>query len=298
MTSLKYEDLTSRNHTYIPAETQDRIRATRVLIAGAGMGSTIGEAAVRMGFEAITLIDGDVVEGHNLNRQAFTASDIGHPKVDALAARLRAINPNAQIREINDWLGPANAGDLVRDSDLVFDAIDFLSMGAIVALHDECRVQQKPIVSVASAGFGAMAIYFSPDNPHSIREFFGLPLIGPVADSSYVKHFAQIVRRISHQLDPLTVTAMEKTFATMEDATPCPAPHLVIGSSSMAALAMTIAVRIFQGEPVTEAPELILFGWGEICTRPGLNLTKAPLPSIASSKHNEIFGDTEGGIKI
>ena len=58
------------------------------MIAGCGIGSTIAEACVRLGFEHLTLIDKDRVEAHNLNRQDFAAADIGTPKVDALARRL------------------------------------------------------------------------------------------------------------------------------------------------------------------------------------------------------------------
>lgn len=272
MKTLDYSELISRNHTYVPEDTQNRIRNTRLLVAGVGMGSTVAEAAIRLGFENVALVDGDTVEGHNLNRQAFTAADIHQPKVNALATRLRAINPNATIREFNGWLRPENAATFVRDADFVFDAIDFLSMEAIVALHDECRKQRKPVVSVASAGFGAMAIYFAPDNPHTIRDIFGLPVSGPVGNTSYVENFTRLVRRIYPQLDPLVVRAMEKTFTIMEDATPCPAPHTVVGSSTMAALAMTIAVRILQGEPITHAPDVILLNLSETCTRPGLNV--------------------------
>ena len=124
----------SRNAGYVSDELQHRIRETRLLIGGCGIGSTIAEACVRLGFEHLTLIDKDQVEEHNLNRQDFTASDIGTQKVDALAKRLLSINPSASIRAVNDWVTPQNAAGFVSEADIVFDTIDFLSLEGIVAL--------------------------------------------------------------------------------------------------------------------------------------------------------------------
>ena len=73
-----YAELTQRNVGYVSDDLQARIRATRVLIAGCGIGSSFAEAAVRLGFEHITLVDGDTVAATNLNRQTFTAEDVGY----------------------------------------------------------------------------------------------------------------------------------------------------------------------------------------------------------------------------
>src|SRR5215218_3611701 len=109
MPELRYERFVSRNAGYVSDELQLRIRKSRLLIAGCGIGSTIAEACLRLGFEQVMLIDKDRVEPHNLNRQDFTAADIGTQKVDALARRLSSINPSASIRAINEWVTPQNA---------------------------------------------------------------------------------------------------------------------------------------------------------------------------------------------
>lgn len=81
-----------------------RIKDFRVLLAGAGIGSNIAETLLRIGFETITLVDGDVVEESNLNRQNYTEEDVEKPKVEALKKRLLSINPNAQISTINTFI--------------------------------------------------------------------------------------------------------------------------------------------------------------------------------------------------
>ena len=116
MPELRYERLVSRNAGYVSEELQGRIRTSRLLIAGCGIGSTIAEACVRLGFEHLTLIDKDQVEEHNLNRQDFTAADIGTQKVDALARRLLSINPSASIRAVNEWVTPAECRGLRQRS--------------------------------------------------------------------------------------------------------------------------------------------------------------------------------------
>jgi tRNA A37 threonylcarbamoyladenosine dehydratase len=103
LTEFRYETFTSRNAGYVSENLQRQIRKTRLLVAGCGIGSTIAETCLRLGFQHLTLVDKDQVEAHNLNRQNFTAGDVGTQKVDALAKRLLAINPSASIRAVNDW---------------------------------------------------------------------------------------------------------------------------------------------------------------------------------------------------
>lgn len=271
----EYADFVKRNRGYIAAEVQERIRRTRVLVAGCGMGSTIPEALLRAGFLDLTLADGDRVEVHNLNRQNFVFADVGRSKVEALQQRLTAINPLARVAACHGWIGPDNAAQLVAGADMVFDTIDFLSLEAIIALHDECRRQRKPVISAMSAGFGAAAIYFPPDSPVSFRELFGLPEYGPVGGYSYVEGFGALVSRLAEHLDPDVVQAMAAALTVMQDGTPCPAPHTSSGSTAVASLTTAAAVRILAGRPVTAAPNLMLLNMSDVLGGPGVDLQPA-----------------------
>jgi tRNA A37 threonylcarbamoyladenosine dehydratase len=66
-----------RNFLYISESNQEKIKNFRILIGGCGLGSVIAECALRLGFENLTVIDGDKVELSNLNRQNYTQKDIG-----------------------------------------------------------------------------------------------------------------------------------------------------------------------------------------------------------------------------
>jgi len=87
----------SRNRIYLTKEEQEVIKNHPIILGGCGIGSVIPECAVRLGFENITIIDGDQVESSNLNRQNYTEDDISTDKV-AAKKRLNAINKNANIK--------------------------------------------------------------------------------------------------------------------------------------------------------------------------------------------------------
>jgi len=272
MDECRYERLVSRNAGYVSEALQSRIRQSRLLIAGCGIGSTIAEACLRLGFEHLILVDQDQVEDHNLNRQNFTAADIGAQKVDALARRLLSINPSASIRAVNEWVTPQNAAGLVSEADIVFDTIDFLSLEGIVALHDAGHAQEKPIIAPMSAGWGAAVIYFPPGVECTFRSIFGLPATGSVSHISYVGQFMRLIERLESDLTEDVVAALKKTLTIMDDGRPCPAPHVSVGSWAIGSLAAAMAVRVLRGEPITPAPRMIFVNMSSLCTMQGVDL--------------------------
>ena len=253
-----YETFISRNSGYISESLQSKIRSTHLLIAGCGIGSTLAESAARIGFEKFTLVDKDIVDLSNLNRQCFTYADIGTPKTSALAKRLKSINPSVQITEIMDWIDIKNSKKIVNTVDFVFDTIDFLSLDGIVALHDECFKQKKPVVSALGAGWGAGVICFLQKDAWTFRKVFKIPEGEISSDASYVKHFMEAFSHIAEHLNPQVVQAMGRIFHLMEDGRPCPASQISPGAAAVASLGITIALKIISGESVPTAPHMIL----------------------------------------
>ena len=74
----------SRNRIYVSDKEQLRIKDFKIVLGGAGIGSIIAECLLRFGFDTLTIVDGDIVEESNLNRQNYTYNDIGVSKVKAL----------------------------------------------------------------------------------------------------------------------------------------------------------------------------------------------------------------------
>lgn len=115
----------NRNQIHIDEKNQNRIKDYRILIAGCGVGSYIAECLLRLGFENITLIDGDLVELSNLNRQNYTEADIGKNKAEVLKKRLLTINTEAKIEAITEYISVENIINLKIDHKVAINALDF-----------------------------------------------------------------------------------------------------------------------------------------------------------------------------
>jgi sulfur carrier protein ThiS adenylyltransferase len=110
---------------YLSAPDLARIRALRVGIAGAGgLGSNCAWMLTRSGFSDFVIVDHDVVEPSNLNRQFFFPRQIGQPKVTALRDNLLDINPDASITAIQAEVTPDNVASLFAECHVVIEAFD------------------------------------------------------------------------------------------------------------------------------------------------------------------------------
>ncbi|MDA8322460.1 MAG: ThiF family adenylyltransferase [Actinomycetota bacterium] len=108
----------------------------RVVVAGAGsVGSRIAEDLVRSGVGALAIIDPDLVEAANLSRTVYAAADIGLPKPQALAGRLRAIDPAVTIESHLSPLGLADLSRILDGVSLVVAATDDMAEQAVLAHH-------------------------------------------------------------------------------------------------------------------------------------------------------------------
>ena len=102
----------------------DKLKNAKVLVVGlGGVGSFAAEFLARAGIGHMTIVDGDVVDITNINRQLQALhSTVGLHKVDLIAERLIDINPHIQITKINEFLSPERAYELVtKDFDYVLD---------------------------------------------------------------------------------------------------------------------------------------------------------------------------------
>ncbi len=130
-----------------------RLARAHVAVVGlGGVGSWAAEALARSGVGALTLIDADEVCVSNVNRQSHALDgEFGRAKVDVVAARLRAINPQAQIRVLPQFVTVANCADLLgAGHDAVIDACDALRVKVEMIVF--CRRRKIPIVVSGSAG--------------------------------------------------------------------------------------------------------------------------------------------------
>lgn len=126
-----------------------RLQKSTVMVVGCGaVGSFAIEALARSGVGYMILIDFDVIEPSNINRQLFAlTSTVGQPKVDVAAARVRDINPDIHVTPINAFFDDTFAVDVKPD--FVIDAID--TVPSKIALYRWCRAQNIPFISSMGA---------------------------------------------------------------------------------------------------------------------------------------------------
>lgn len=151
----------SRNRIYINDEEQSKMKEINILLAGAGIGSVIAECLVRIGFERITIIDGDKVELSNLNRQNYTQKDIGKFKVHALKNRLLAINPKVKISCQKLYLDHENLNDIVIGNDIAINALDF-SSDMPFRFDSSCQKLNLPVIHPYNIGWAGIITVISP----------------------------------------------------------------------------------------------------------------------------------------
>ena len=127
----------------------EKLQNATVMVVGCGaVGSFATEALARSGIGNIVVVDFDTVEVSNINRQLFAlSSTIGMPKVDVAAARIRDINPDADVIAINAYFDDDT--DINVKPDFVIDAID--TVESKIALYKWCAARNIPFAASMGA---------------------------------------------------------------------------------------------------------------------------------------------------
>lgn len=134
-------------------ETLRSLVGAHVVVAGiGGVGSWCAEALARSGVGRLTLIDMDHVAESNINRQLHALTDtLGQSKINAMAARVRGINPHCGLHLIDDFVTPENVAEVLAGGvDVLVDCTDQAS--AKIAMILEARRRKLPIVVCGGAG--------------------------------------------------------------------------------------------------------------------------------------------------
>ncbi len=141
-------------------EGQEVLLASRVLVVGAGgLGAPVLQYLAAAGIGTLGIIDDDMVDLSNLQRQIIHTTDrIGQPKVDSAAESLAAINPEVAVTRFEERLTADNVEQLVADFDVVVDGSD--NFATRYLLNDACYFARKPLVSGALLRFEGQAATF------------------------------------------------------------------------------------------------------------------------------------------
>ncbi len=160
----KDEILRYSRHLIIPEvgiEGQKKLKAAKVLLVGAGgLGAPLGLYLSAAGIGHIGIVDFDVVDFTNLQRQVIhSTGDVGRKKLDSAAEKMQGINPHLRITKHEVALSSENALDILKDYDLVVDGTDNFPTRYLV--NDACVLLHKPNVYGSIFRFEGQATVFA-----------------------------------------------------------------------------------------------------------------------------------------
>ncbi len=149
--------------TEVGSEGQRRIAAGTVLLIGAGgIGCAAATYLASSGIGHLTIVDFDTVDETNLARQVlYTPADIGKPKVEVAARRLRELNPNISVNAVEQRLDDAALSAALESSQLVLDGCD--NFATRFQLNDACVSAGRRLISGAAIRLEGQLAVFGPD---------------------------------------------------------------------------------------------------------------------------------------
>jgi adenylyltransferase/sulfurtransferase len=210
----------------IGQEGQERLKKSRVVIAGAGgLGSPIALYLTAAGIGRIRMIDHDQVALSNLNRQVLHwEEDIGRRKVDSASVKLRSLNRAVEVEAIAETLTEGNVSELVRGCDVLVDAMDNLPTRYLL---NRCAIENNiPFFHGAVNGFEGRVMTILPGESACLRCLYRGPVpqekfpvigvtpavIGSIQATEVIKYLVGMGRLLTNRLliyDGLRVTFSE-----------------------------------------------------------------------------------------
>jgi molybdopterin/thiamine biosynthesis adenylyltransferase len=165
-----------------------------------GTGSAQVHALARLGIGGFTLADPDVFELVNFNRQSgATVQTLGRRKTDVAAEQVRSVNPEADIRQFDEGIGPGNVADFLDGADVVVDSLDFYCFEERFVLYQGARERGLWVLTAPPLGFGFTLLMFDPRGM-TFEDYFGfepgmsereqvIALIAGIAPRPYLLHY-------------------------------------------------------------------------------------------------------------
>ncbi len=186
-----YQNLISRQKEIFSEEEQEILRTTPIVIIGCGgLGGTIIEQFVRAGFEELTIVDQDVFDETNLNRQVRSNLDtVGKSKVKITKSAMEQINPNINITDYDLTIDEKNISKILKGKKILVDAVDNVYTRVLISRE----AKQQGMVFVHSAvekTMGQLSV-FEP-NSVSYEELFRLKSVDKALDDDVKNYLLSI----------------------------------------------------------------------------------------------------------
>ena len=232
-------------------EGQRRLRDSRVLVVGCGaLGTVVSEQLVRAGVGTVTIVDRDIVDVTNLQRQTlFTTRDAERqvPKAEAAKARLAQVDPSVAVRAIVDDVHAGNALRYCTGHDLVVDCLDNFETRYV--LNDGAVMLGIPLVYGGAVGFRGMAAVLLPVTGS----------IGAAMSSSVTGAESRIVAYDAARAGPC-LRCLAPQPPEPGEAETCDSVGVLASAAGIAAsLGAGFALRLLAERPLALEPALVRF---------------------------------------
>lgn len=209
--AFDYDTAFCRNIGWLTRAEQQKLRRTRVAIAGlGGVGGFHLLALARLGIGAFSLAEFDRFDLPNFNRQAgATMSTRQRPKLDVLAEMARDINPELDLRVFPEGVQPGNVDDFLQNADVYVDGLDFFAFDARRMTFAACARLRVPATTAAPIGMGVALLNFLPGGM-SFEDYFRLD-DGPREEwpLRFLVGLAPAALQRTYLVDPATVKLRE-----------------------------------------------------------------------------------------
>jgi len=243
---FQYAKATSRNIGWVTVDEQDKLRTSRIAVAGlGGVGGAHLLTLARVGISNFTISDFDDFDVHNLNRQAGAfMSRMGQSKLEVLSQMALDINPDLNLKKLAHGVNFENVDEFLRDVDIYVDGLDFFALPARRMVFAKCREKGIPVLTAAPLGMGTALLYFSP-NGMSAEDYFRWE--GQELEEQYARFIAGLSPAMSQRhylVAPEAVNFQEKR-----------GPSTVMACDMCAGVMGTSVLKLLLGRgPIRPAP--------------------------------------------
>ena len=212
----------------VGVEGQEKINNGKVLIVGAGgLGAPVALYLAAAGVGTIGIIDGDVVDLSNLQRQVihFTP-DVNKPKVLSAKEKINQLNPDVKVVTYHDFLTAANALEIIKDYDFVVDGTDNFPVKFLI--NDACVKAGKPFshggilrfegqtITVLPGTACYRCVFQSPPPPNAVPTCSQAGVLGAIAGMLGTIQAAEVLKYLTGVGDLLTNRLLTFNAKTME----------------------------------------------------------------------------------
>ncbi len=232
---FSYDEAFSRNLGWVTQAEQQRLKKSRVCIAGlGGVGGVYLLTLARLGIGAFSIADFDTYALANFNRQVgATMSSLDRPKIDVMMAMARDINPELDIRVFSDGLNPGNLDAFLDGGDVYLDGLDFFALDIRRRVFALCDSKGIPATTVAPLGMGAALLNFIPGRM-TFEQYFRLD--GRNADEQALRFLVGLspaLLQMTYLVDPSRVDLASRR-----------GPSTVIGVQLCSGIAATQVLKL------------------------------------------------------